>query len=164
MSSVDFLFHAKGLGFPCRKHTCSRMNPKPELPVPDEASARHSRDVATHIAHLIGESGGRIPFSTFMQEALYAPGLGYYTAGARKLGADGDFVTAPEISPLFGYVLARQSADILVQIDGASILEAGAGSGAGAVNLGRSGDDLASSEPYTFVLASDKVVKVRVGC
>ena len=111
------------------------MNPKPELPVPDEASARHSRDVATHIAHLIGESGGRIPFSTFMQEALYAPGLGYYTAGARKLGADGDFVTAPEISPLFGYVLARQSADVLVQIDGASILEAGAGSGALAVSV-----------------------------
>jgi SAM-dependent MidA family methyltransferase len=124
MISGGFLFHAKGLGFPCRKHTRSRMNPKPELPAPDDTSARHSRAVAAHIAGLIDESGGSIP--------LYAPGLGYYSAGATKLGAGGDFVTAPEVSPLFGRVLARQSAGVLEQTGG-DILEFGAGSGALAV-------------------------------
>ncbi len=110
------------------------MNPKPELPAPDDASARHSRDVALHIASLIDDAGGSIPFSAFMQEALYAPGLGYYSAGATKLGAAGDFVTAPEISPLFGHVIARQSMGVLAQTDG-GILEFGAGSGALAVSV-----------------------------
>ncbi len=49
----------------------------------------------------IARAGGRIPFDRYMELALYAPGLGYYTAGARKFGEAGDFVTAPEISPLF---------------------------------------------------------------
>ena len=110
------------------------MNPKPELPAPDQASARHSRDVARHIADLIGDAGGSIPFSTFMHEALYAPGLGYYSASAAKLGASGDFVTAPEISPLFGRVIARQSAGVLEQTAG-DVLELGAGSGALAVSV-----------------------------
>src|SRR5262245_65166546 len=66
-----------------------------------------------------------------MELALYAPGLGYYMAGARKLGKDGDFVTAPEISPLFGRALARQ----LQQLGRGDILEIGAGSGALAADL-----------------------------
>ena len=64
-----------------------------------------------------------------MQLALYAPGLGYYVAGSRKLGAEGDFVTAPEISPLFSQCLARTIAPVLQQLPEANILEAGAGSG-----------------------------------
>ena len=110
------------------------MNPKPELPKPDDASARHSRNVAAYIASLIGESGGSIPFATFMHEALYAPGLGYYAAGPTKLGAAGDCVTAPEISPLFGYVIARQSMGVLAQTAG-EILELGAGTGTLAVSV-----------------------------
>ena len=51
------------------------------------------------IAQEIAASGGRLSFARYMELALYAPGLGYYMAGARKLGRDGDFVTAPEISP-----------------------------------------------------------------
>ncbi len=54
------------------------------------------------------EAGGSISFAEYMQHALYAPGLGYYSAGARKFGAQGDFVTAPEVSPLFANVIARQ--------------------------------------------------------
>ena len=110
------------------------MNPKPELPKPDDASARHSRNVAAYIASLIGESGGSIPFATYMHEALYAPGLGYYAAGPTKLGPAGDFVTAPEISPLFGYVIARQSMGVLAQTAG-EILELGAGTGTLAVSV-----------------------------
>ena len=72
--------------------------------------------------------GGWIPFSRYMELALYAPGLGYYSAGARKFGPDGDFVTAPEISPLFGRSFARQVADIMA-LSSAQVMELGAGSG-----------------------------------
>ena len=65
-----------------------------------------------------------------MQLALYASGLGYYSAGAAKFGAGGDFITAPEVSPLFGRVLARQCASVLQALPERRILELGAGSGA----------------------------------
>jgi len=106
-----------------------------ELPTPDADSAQHSRRVAEHIRSHIEAAGGSISFAEFMFEALYAPGLGYYSAGTRKFGAGGDFVTAPEISPLFGYVLARQCAAVLGQLPGGQVFEAGAGSGALAVSL-----------------------------
>jgi hypothetical protein len=64
-----------------------------------------------------------------MQHALYAPGLGYYVAGSTKFGAGGDFVTAPEVSPVFGRVLARQCAEVLADVADGAILEYGAGSG-----------------------------------
>jgi SAM-dependent MidA family methyltransferase len=100
-----------------------------ELPEPDEASATHSRRVAEYIGQCIDEEGGSISFAEFMQHALYAPGLGYYVSGTKKFGVDGDFVTAPEVSPLFGQVLARQAAAVLQQMDGGQVLELGAGSG-----------------------------------
>ena len=105
------------------------------LPRPDDDSARHSAAVARHLAGLIASAGGSISFAEFMHEALYAPALGYYAAGAQKLGPDGDFVTAPELSPLFGHVLARQVAGVLGQLGGGDILEPGAGSGALAVSV-----------------------------
>ena len=99
------------------------------LPQPDAISAAHSERCADYIRARIRDAGGSISFAEYMHYALYAPGLGYYSAGARKFGADGDFVTAPEISPLFGRVVARQSAPVLRAIRGGSILEFGAGSG-----------------------------------
>ena len=100
-----------------------------ELPAPDEQSVAHSRRVAEHICQCINEAGGSISFAEFMQHALYAPGLGYYVSGTTKFGSDGDFITAPEISPLFGRVLARQAAAVLEQVDDGQIFELGAGSG-----------------------------------
>jgi SAM-dependent MidA family methyltransferase len=79
--------------------------------------------------------GGWISFERFMEMALYEPGMGYYSAGATKLGRDGDFVTAPEISPLFSRCLAMQCAEVLTQLGGGSILELGAGSGVMAADL-----------------------------
>ncbi len=105
------------------------------LPKPDIDSAAHSRHCADFIRARIRDSGGSISFAEYMQHALYAPGLGYYAAGARKFGPDGDFVTAPEVSSLFGSVVARQCAEVLAQVDGGSILEFGAGSGALAVDI-----------------------------
>ncbi len=99
------------------------------LPQPDAVSAEHSARVADFIRARIADAGGSLSFAEFMQHAMYAPGLGYYAAGATKFGAEGDFVTAPEISPVFGKVLARQCAEVLADVRGGGILEYGAGTG-----------------------------------
>ncbi len=106
---------------------------RPTLPQPDPLSAAHSRRVARFVHEMIAAGGGSISFAEFMHHALYAPGLGYYAAGSRKFGANGDFVTAPEVSALFGRVLARQCAEVLA--GGGDILEYGAGSGKLAADL-----------------------------
>lgn len=105
-----------------------------QLPAPSSDALIHSAKLCELIRRDIAAQGGWIPFSRFMELALYAPGLGYYTAGSRKLGAEGDFTTAPEISNLFGRTLAKQ----LVEIMHAStphILELGAGSGKLALDI-----------------------------
>ncbi|HEY6094498.1 MAG TPA: SAM-dependent methyltransferase [Gallionellaceae bacterium] len=104
------------------------------LPLPSAEALEHSRQLSALIRDDIARQGGWIPFSRFMELALYAPGLGYYSAGARKLGAEGDFITAPELSPLFGRTLARQVADIMAQ-SAPQVLELGAGSGKLAMDL-----------------------------
>jgi len=90
--------------------------------------AQHSATLASLIRGEIRSAGGWLSFERFMQLALYAPGLGYYSAGAIKIGAGGDFVTAPEVSLLFGRCLARQCAQVLAAVQG-EILELGAGTG-----------------------------------
>jgi SAM-dependent MidA family methyltransferase len=102
------------------------MNPM--LPVPSADALAHSQRVAAHLRSLIAAAGGWVPFSRYMEAALYAPGLGYYAAGAAKFGAAGDFVTAPELTPLFGRTLAHAIAPVLAATDG-EVLELGAGSG-----------------------------------
>ena len=125
------------------------------LPSPDPASAAHSDRVANSIRAQIIAAGGCISFAEFMQHALYEPGLGYYAAGAVKFGAAGDFVTAPEISSVFGRVLARQCAEVLADVDAGSILEFGAGSGKLAVDLLRALRDLdALPVSYRFLEVS----------
>ncbi len=104
------------------------------LPAPSPDALAHSQRVATHLAALIERAGGWIPFSRYMDASLYAPGLGYYAAGATKFGAAGDFVTAPELTPLFGRTLARAIAPALAETGG-DVLELGAGSGRLAVDM-----------------------------
>ena len=108
--------------------------PPPDLPPPDEDALAHSQCLVEHIREEIAQRGP-IPFSRFMELALYTPGLGYYSAGARKFGAEGDFVTAPELSPLFSRCLARQCAEVLEALGGGDILEFGAGSGVMAADI-----------------------------
>ena len=105
-----------------------------QLPPPPPEAAAHSRLLGELIASTILDEGGWIPFSRFMELALYAPGLGYYAAGARKFGAEGDFVTAPEISPLFAQCLALQAQQVLA-LTGGAILELGPGAGTLAADL-----------------------------
>lgn len=108
--------------------------PVSTLPALSDDERAHVARVAGHIREFIRDHGGVIGFDAFMRLALYAPGLGYYSAGATKLGAAGDFVTAPEVSSLFSRCLARQAADVLVQTGG-GILELGAGSGRLAIDV-----------------------------
>jgi len=104
------------------------------LPTPAAAALEHSQALCQHIGEEIAAAGGWISFARYMELALYAPGLGYYAAGARKFGSAGDFVTAPEMSPLFGRALARQLAQIMT-LSAPAIIEAGAGTGRLAADL-----------------------------
>jgi len=98
------------------------------LPALTTEEARHSRAVSRLIRERLDAAGGWLPFEAFMELALYAPGLGYYTAGGTKIGRGGDFTTAPEVSDLFSQCVARQCSEVLER-GGGSILELGAGTG-----------------------------------
>jgi len=100
-----------------------------ELPAPDAAAQQQSEALITVLRDQIAAAGGRITFADYMSQVLYAPGLGYYSSGQQKFGPGGDFVTAPEISPLFSRCLARQCRQVLAGMNGAYILEVGGGSG-----------------------------------
>jgi len=106
----------------------------PSLPTPGPEAAAHSQRLQQHIRDEIAQCGGWISFARYMELALYAPGLGYYAAGATKLGPAGDFTTAPERSGLFGRTIARQVAQVLAETGG-DVLEVGAGSGKLACDL-----------------------------
>lgn len=100
------------------------------LPSPDPAATEHSARVARAVAEAIAAGGGFLPFDRYMELVLYAPGLGYYAAGAARFGPGGDFVTAPELSPVFGRCLAATVAPVLARCGGeGDVLELGAGSG-----------------------------------
>ncbi len=99
------------------------------LPTPSAHALEHSQKLLDLIRQKIINNNGYIGFAEFMELALYAPGLGYYSAGSQKLGKGGDFITAPEISPLFAQCIARQCQQILMTLAQGDILELGAGSG-----------------------------------
>ena len=104
------------------------------LPPPPTEAAAHSHQLAEKIAFEITDAGGWIPFARYMEMALYEPGFGYYSAGSRKFGGEGDFVTSPEISPMFARCLAMQARQVLEAVGG-EILELGPGSGVLACDL-----------------------------
>src|SRR2546421_8798955 len=115
--------------------------PGSSLPPLSADEEQHSRAVSRMLRGQIAAAGGWLSFERFMELALYAPGVGYYSAGSVKIGAGGDFVTAPEVSDLFSRCVARQCADVLAELASGSgspsesgpgsgeILELGAGTG-----------------------------------
>ena len=106
-----------------------------DAPLPEADALALSARLSARIRQAVAAAGGRLGFDAYMQLALYAPGLGYYVNGLRKFGAEGDFVTAPERSPLFARALARQVAQVLQAVPGGEVLEFGPGSGALAADL-----------------------------
>jgi SAM-dependent MidA family methyltransferase len=104
-----------------------------DWPQPDADALSRSQQLCAQIAASMRD--GWCSFEQFMQQALYVPGLGYYSAANAKFGAEGDFVTAPEISPLFSGCVARQVAQVLQALPDGEVLEFGAGSGVMAAEM-----------------------------
>ena len=111
------------------------MRLPPALPELDAADRAHVERMHALVGAEIEAGGGAIPFSRYMEMALHAPGLGYYRAGRRTFGAGGDFVTAPELSPLFASAVAQQVEQVLSSIGAREVIEIGAGSGAMAAQM-----------------------------
>ena len=105
-----------------------------QLPLPSSDAKALSEDLLSQITAEI-KANQSISFARYMELALYAPQIGYYRNGLKKLGEGGDFVTAPEISPLFSCCLANQCAEILCELNGGDILEFGAGTGVMAADI-----------------------------
>ncbi len=129
------------------------------LPKPEEEALAHSNQVQAHIAKIISQQGS-VPFSRFMQEALYAPGLGYYAAGLQKFGIEGDFITAPEISSLFAKCIATQAAQVLKACNG-DLLELGGGSGVLAADLIESLIQQDCEPNYYYILEPSADLQLR---
>jgi SAM-dependent MidA family methyltransferase len=132
----------------------------PALPLPPPDAQAHSAALSRLIGAEIAASGGWIGFDRYMELALYAPGLGYYTGGSSKLGASGDFVTAPELTSLFSAALARQVAE-LRGVAGAEVLELGAGSGRMAADLLLELDALARLPERYLILELSAELRAR---
>lgn len=122
------------------------------LPEPSLDEQAHSQKLCLLIIDEIQANDGFLPFNRFMELALYAPGLGYYMAGTRKFGAEGDFVTAPEISGLFSDCMAAQAAQVLSLLPQGSVLECGAGSGVMAADILLRLDRLDQLPEHYFIL------------
>lgn len=102
-----------------------------DLPAPAPEAQAHSERLRALIRAEIAGNGGSVPFSRYMELALYSPGLGYYSAGATKFGAAGDFITAPELGGLFAACMAEATAPVIRRYKGAGcFFELGGGSGA----------------------------------
>src|SRR5690606_32402469 len=105
------------------------------LPAPSADALALSETLAAHLRAEIAAAGGYMDFARYMEAVLYTPGLGYYSAGSTKLGAAGDFVTAPELGPWLSRALALTLARALAGLDRPRVLELGAGTGALAAAL-----------------------------
>jgi SAM-dependent MidA family methyltransferase len=136
------------------------MNPKAHqpdsLPAPGPSALAQSEALIAQIRSELENAGGWLPFDRYMERALYAPGLGYYSGGARKFGLRGDdgsdFVTAPELSPLFAATLARPIAEALQASGTRDVMEFGAGTGKLAAGLLNALDALgAEFDSYSIV-------------
>lgn len=120
---------------PSRRNGHSTGPASPALASPTAVEEAHHDKLMQRLRQEMAAAGGAMAFDRFMELALYAPGLGYYVAGARKFGEHGDFITAPELGSLFARCLARPCQSLLAELGGGDILEAGAGSGALAADL-----------------------------
>jgi len=132
------------------------------LPTPDKDARAHSARVAERVRDEIERMHGFISFTRYMEIVLYAPALGYYVAGTKKFGETGDFVTGPELTPLYGAAIARQLAPILATTHERTIVELGAGSGALAASvLEALGASDAAPLRYTIIEVSPQLRDVQ---
>ena len=138
-----------------------------ELPQPSADAAAASHALTQIIVAEIQAAGGWMSFARYMELALYAPGLGYYSGGSQKFGESGDFMTAPELTPLFGQTLARQVAQVLMQISpndpgrDKTVIEVGGGSGRLAADMLLTLDELGCLPKHYFILELSGELRAR---
>lgn len=132
-----------------------------DLPQPDQHARELSQKLSDEIFRVIANAGGQIGFDEYMELALYMPGLGYYSAGAEKIGEAGDFITAPGVSALFSRCLARQVAEVTDQLSDKHILELGPGTGALAVAMMLELEHLGSLPDHYFMLETSADLRDR---
>lgn len=133
-----------------------------ELPQPAPEALAHSQRLCALIRNEIAAAGGAIPFSRYMELCMYAPGLGYYSAGATKFGADGDFITAPELGGLFAACVAEACAPVLRSYGGEGrLLELGGGSGAFALRVLPALDALGAAPGEYWILEPSADLRQR---
>lgn len=128
------------------------------LPRPNDLALQHSQSLKQYIVEQIDIAGGAISFEKFMQFALYTPTLGYYSADLKKFGETGDFITAPELSPLFSQCLAHQCIQLFENID---ILEFGAGSGEMALGILNELQRLNKLPEHYYIVEISETLKQR---
>jgi SAM-dependent MidA family methyltransferase len=144
------------------RHNSRTDPPDPRaFPPPTAEELAHSDKLQRLMRKEIAACGGRVSFARFMELALYAPGLGYYAAGKHKFGAQGDFITAPELGPVFARCLARPCQSILTGLGSGDILEVGAGSGVLAADLLLELESLNSLPENYFILELSAELKLR---
>lgn len=131
------------------------------LPLPSPSERARQSALIERIRAEIAAAGGALDFTRYMELALYAPGLGYYDVDATRIGEGGDFVTAPELSPLYGTCLARQCAEILQHLGGGDLLEVGAGSGRMAVDVLRALEERNALPERYFILELSPAWRAR---
>ena len=134
-----------------------------KLPEPDAAGKKHSAKLCARIRRRIARGGGRISFAQFMEDALYAPELGYYAAGVAKFGADGDFTTAPQLGGVIARCLAVQCAEAFdeLELSDGELLEFGAGSGQLAADLLAAMDALNAPPRRYLIVETSAVLRER---
>jgi len=128
---------------------------------PQDAALAHEMRVRAALMAQIAAGGGYLSFEKFMEFALYAPGLGYYSGGARKLGPDGDFITAPEVSALFGACVAVQCAEVCERMEAPVLLEIGAGTGRLALDILTRLESLGASPTNYWILETSADLRDR---
>ena len=154
-------------GHPCEilsrssRDSIIKIESMSEFPAPSPQALEVSTELSRLIRKEIEQVGGAIPFSRYMELCLYAPGMGYYSAGHQKFGPGSDFITAPELSPLFGRCLARSCAAVLEALGGGDLLEFGAGSGRLVVDLLGELSRMNKLPGYYYILERSAELKQR---
>jgi SAM-dependent MidA family methyltransferase len=136
------------------------MKPTHQLPTPPPENQARSDALAQKIRQTLKRHGS-LSFAHFMQMALYTPGLGYYSSGLPKIGAQGDFITAPEISPIFSRCLARQAAQVLTSLEQPNVIEFGAGKGTMAKDILLELDALQQPVEHYFIVELSADLRAR---
>jgi SAM-dependent MidA family methyltransferase len=131
------------------------------LPALSPGESGHCGAVLAAVHRALAGGGGWLAFDDYLRIVLYAPGLGYYSAGSVKFGADGDFVTAPEISTLFARCLARQCAEVLHASGGNTLLELGAGTGRMAAGVLAALDRIGQLPERYYILEVSAELRLR---